>query len=271
MARNIVLISFANARFKPTLIRLQNEVNELKFITSSYYFTEKDLDKEFRRNFNPSIYRRGYGYWKWKPYLSKKVMDKLETDDILIWCDAGVALNTKADNNFNYYIELVSQSKSGILAFQDIHIERLYNKADCLAYFGVLSNPKITDTPQYWAGCWMLKKTEKSVELLNRWYNAIMDDFDLITDKKSRLPNFPKFIDHRHDQSVFSILLKQYDIECVSYSEAIAKNSIIYEKRDKRKTKIGNITFKFLFPLRFIIWFYLVYFKRFYSKNRIIW
>lgn len=36
-----------------------------------------------------------------------------------------------------------------------------------------------------------------------------MKHFDLITDKASVAPNFPDFVENRHDQSVFSVLTKQ--------------------------------------------------------------
>ena len=35
----------------------------------------------------------------------------------------------------------------------------------------------------------------------------------LIDDSPSKAPNYPGFREHRHDQSIFSLLSKKYDIE----------------------------------------------------------
>lgn len=271
MSRKVVLVSFANSTYEPSLKRLEKEVKEFKSITDSYFFTEKDLDPEFKRNLCPFIYRRGYGYWKWKAYLSKKILDKLDMNDILIWSDAGTVFNAEAEEKFNEYLALTVKSKSGILAFQDKYLEKQFTKADCLSYFDALNNKNITDTKQFWAGCWIIKKTDDSIDFINRWHNAIMDNFDLITDKQSILPNFKEFIEHRHDQSVFSILVKQYDIEFIPFFELELPTSPIQAKRNKEKGKVGNIFQKLLLPLRYIIGLYLVSVKKFYFKNRIAW
>lgn len=270
-SNKVVFISFADSKYKMSLERLKKEVEEFKSITKSYFFTEKDLDAEFKKSFHPFIYRRGYGYWKWKGYLSKKVLDTLEINDILIWSDAGNVFNSKSEEKFKEYLNLTIESPSGILAFQDKQIEKQYNKADCLAYFNVLNNKDITDTAQFLSGCWMIRKTDDSVDFIDRWHEAIMDNFDLISDKQSKLPNFTEFIEHRHDQSVFSILAKQYDIEYILSNDLESTLSPIQTKRNKQKSIFYNIRLKLLLPLRYIIGLYLIYVKKFYFKDRISW
>lgn len=267
----VVVISFADSKYKTSLERLKKEVEEFKSITKSYFFTEKDLDAEFKKSFHPFIYRRGYGYWKWKAYLAKKVLDTLEINDILIWSDAGTIFNARFEEKLKEYLNLTIESPSGILAFQDKYIEKQCNKADCLQYFNVLNNKDITDTAQFLGGCWMIRKTADSVDFINRWYEAIMDNFDLISDKQSKLPNFKEFIEHRHDQSVFSILVKQYDIEFIPCEDLDLPSSPIQTKRNKQKSLIDNIRLKLLLPLRYIIGLYLKYVKKFYFKDRVAW
>lgn len=264
----IVVISFADSKYKASLVRLKKEIDKFKSITKSFFFTEKDLDAEFKKSFNPFIYRRGYGYWKWKAYLCKKMLDTLEINDILIWSDAGTVFNSKAEEKFKEYINLTIESQSGILAFQqDKYIEKQYTKADCFAYFNVLNDKNITNTAQFWAGCWMIRKTDDSVDFINRWYKAINDEFDLISDKQSKLPNFKEFIEHRHDQSVFSILVKQYDIEFVSCEDLESSLSPIQPIRNKRKKLMD----KLFLPFRYFIGLYLKYFKKFYFKDKVAW
>lgn len=56
----VVFITFANSKYKQSLARLKAQVSESKYITNKYLFTEKDLDMNFKKNFHPSLYRRGY-------------------------------------------------------------------------------------------------------------------------------------------------------------------------------------------------------------------
>lgn len=277
MANKVVLISFANSTYKPSLIRLKKEVSKFTSITESHFFTEKDLDDEFKKDFHPFIYRRGYGYWKWKVYFCKKTLDKLSLGDILIWSDAGNVFNSEAEHRFLEYLELARTSPSGILAFQDEYMEKQYTKADCLAYFNALNNKNIIDSNQFWAGCCIFKKTINSTELIDRWYDISINHFDLITDKKSEIPNLQGFIEHRHDQSIFSILAKQYDIKVVSHTERcikdgkLLKNLPIQAKRSKQQSITTNVKRKLLIPLRYIIGLYLIHIKGFYFKNRTAW
>ena len=63
---------------------------------------------------------------------------------------------------------------------------------------------------QLWAGAFMLRKCKESVEMVERWLEVSIEHPDLMTDKKSTYPNLHGFLEHRHDQSTFSILAKQY-------------------------------------------------------------
>jgi hypothetical protein len=46
------------------------------------------------------------------------------------------------------------------------------------------------------------------MELVNRWIELNDLNKELITDKRSTIPNKEGFKEHRHDQSIFSVLVK---------------------------------------------------------------
>ena len=88
----------------------------------------------------------------------------------------------------------------------------------------------------------ILQKSCTSVDFVNEWMR-IVENIHYIDDSPSALPNFPDFVEHRHDQSVFSILCKLraafvfngfevYPSDDVSWS----KMNIypIHDKRDKK-------------------------------------
>jgi hypothetical protein len=53
-----------------------------------------------------------------------------------------------------------------------------------------------------------VRKDDKSVVLIEEWYSICHKKKNLINDSASQYPNDPEFIDHRHDQSIFSLLRK---------------------------------------------------------------
>ena len=270
----VVFITFADSKYKQSLARLKAQVGESNYITDKYLFTEKDLDKNFKKNFHPCLYRRCYGYWKWKSYLVKKVFDTLNNGDIIIYADAGCVFNIKADEKLLYYINRVKNSNSGLLVFAQNYIEKDWTKADCFNYFGVLNDKTITETPQNWAGSFLICKNNISTKIIDEWANVSLNHYDLITDKRSLIKNSDSFIEHRHDQSVLSVLAKIYKAETMPSSEIEKSNYDnipIQPARLKQQSTISNLIHKLMKPYRLCIGLYLVYFEGFYFKYRKSW
>ena len=53
----------------------------------------------------------------------------------------------------------------------------------------------------------LIRKNQHSIDVINEWYKNC-ENYDLINDSKSN--ESPLFIDHRHDQSIYSILVNKY-------------------------------------------------------------
>lgn len=270
----VVFITFADSKYKQSLARLKAQVSESKYITDKYLFTEKNLDKNFKKNFHPWLYRRGYGYWKWKSYLVKKVLETLNMGDIIIYADAGCIFNAKAEKRLLYYIERVKNSNSGLLVFSQDYIEKDWTKADCFNYFGVLNDRTITEAPQMWAGSFLICKNEISSRIINEWCDISLNHYDLITDKKSKIKNFDSFIEHRHDQSILSILSKIYKAEILPSGE-ISNNNFnnipIQPARLKQCNIYSKVQHKLLIPYRYCIGLYLKLFKNFFFRKKYAW
>jgi hypothetical protein len=58
--------------------------------------------------------------------------------------------------------------------------------------------------------CIVLRKNEHTSNIVKLWYDTCINQRHLITDTPSVTPNDPIFFDHRHDQSIFSIIRKKY-------------------------------------------------------------
>lgn len=227
--RKIVFLSFADSKYKPTLKRIKTEALESQFFSEVKILTENDLDKEYRKKYKQRFKLRGFGYWMWKSYVVKRTINNLNENDIIIYADAGCTINNDAKKRFDEYISYVDNNPLGILAFsQEELIEKYYTKGDLFEITNSRENKDITDTPQIWAGAFIIRKNPMSVKFVTEWEYLCRNNFYLITDKPSVSKNFEGFITHRHDQSAFSVLLKPYKPYLITDKETYTTG--IFEK-----------------------------------------
>lgn len=221
----IILVSFADRRYRNALKRLKEYTEPFPF-TERYFLTQDNsLTKEYWRSLKPWLYRRGYGYWEWKGKLVKQYFYSLNYGDILIWSDAGVYWNStpKALERFDEYIKMLD-NKTSILAFQEPYIEEQWTKGDLLKALDVYDNENICKSLQLWSGVFVIMKNAYTVQLIDDWssINEIHKEFE--TDKRSSVPNKEGFVEHRHDQSSFSLLVKKVPHIEISYKETQIAN-----------------------------------------------
>ena len=223
--RNIILLSFATSDLKRSIERFEKQA-----ILSNYYdkiniFTPLNLSDENKKKINYYLKlgkKRGYAYWYWKPLILLEMLSKVNNGDIIHYLDIGFHINEKKSDKFYHYLDLLDKENRSLLTFQYFPIknnnlqgiefpkreEFMYTKSDLFDYFEKLSDKSITHTAQFSAGNIFFKKNEKSIKFLKSWLNVFEKRFDLIDDTPSRIENYNEFIEHRHDQSVFSILCK---------------------------------------------------------------
>jgi hypothetical protein len=211
-----VLISFAtNDRWEKS----QNNLNKsaiINGINSCISYNPENLDKDFKNTYkhllNSSV--RGYGYWMWKPMIIKQTLNLLNDNDIVLYVDSG---NTII-HNLDYLIEEVN--KKDILLFDNrdgnyrrtTNKNRQWTKRDCYVLMNC-DEEKYHNSDQIDASYQIYKKNKKTInfidELLGYCCNEnIISDLPNITKN-----NLPEFIDHRHDQSILSLMAHKHNIE----------------------------------------------------------
>lgn len=276
---NIILISFADKRYCKALERLEIYTREFPFTERHFHNQDNTFTKKYWKNLKPWLYRRGYGYWEWKALLVKQYLEKMEEDDIIFWSDAGVYWNfsKEAKRRFNEYIEILKK-ETDILVFQEPYKESEWTKGDIFEALNVYDDETVTSTLQIWTGCFGIRKTKATTELINKWDILNKRKSELVTDKKSIKPNKTGFIENRHDQSTFSVLVKTHypHIE-ISYKETqIADkdwqkmNSFpIQARRHKEKERPLRVRLwnKLLRPYRMLLYIYFTKYRRYYFSN----
>tara|TARA_B100000989_G_scaffold201606_1_gene152536 strand:- start:434 stop:1333 length:900 start_codon:yes stop_codon:yes gene_type:complete len=235
-SNKIILLSFASNDLKKSIFRFKKQAQETKFYDRIRIITYADLDTNFKLTLKKLLLdgkKRGFGYFMWKPYLVKKILEEINYGDVINYMDIGFHLLKENKKKFEDYLKFISEENNWILTFQYHNLmeeklenisfpcreERKYSKGDLLDFFGFYNNSSVTETPQYMAGCFFIKKSKKSISFINEWLDIFYKRFDLVDDTDSKLKNLNGFLENRHDQSVFSLLCKKYNLQSFSAYE----------------------------------------------------
>jgi hypothetical protein len=122
----------------------------------------------------------------------------------------------------NDYFRLAVEN--GAMSFElPNHRESEWTKSD--TRFLVNSDPGAWSTPQRISGVILLQKTQENLDLLSEWLSAaLLEDGRYADDSPSILPNQIGFVEHRHDQSIWSLLAKKHGVYALPDETYFAPN-----------------------------------------------
>ena len=91
---------------------------------SKYYdqiriLSPDDFDKDMQEIYQEILTtrsNRGYGYWFWKPFFLKKIMNEINEGDIVHYLDIGCHIQNK-NNRFYDYLDLIFDNEKWIVTF----------------------------------------------------------------------------------------------------------------------------------------------------------
>jgi hypothetical protein len=202
-------------------------------------YTESDLqnDKGFwnKHSLFISENKRGYGYWIWKSYIIKKTMETMTNGDILLYLDCGCEIGLRSKKFLPVYFNYVIEDKIiGTTTF----IEKEWCKMDLLMHFD-MQDSDLIHTPQHQAGALMFYVCSQTRFVVDLWYNT-GNNYHLIDDSESIEKNLDCFKEHRHDQAIFSLITKKYNIYsnksldyCIYYLRNKSGSSLLKHDMDK--------------------------------------
>ena len=205
--KHFITFGGPTSNYHNSVIRICEEAKDINVFDEITGFTEADLktDTCFWEKHCKFIESngRGFGYWIWKPYLIQKELEKLNDNDILIYCDAGCQINKNGRERLLEYIDLLNTNKDdyGIISFQLEFKELLYTKQKIFEHFNCDENSK--NKLQCLGGIQIIRKNCHSISIINEWCNASCK-YDLINDKLTN--EHASFVENRHDQSILSLL-----------------------------------------------------------------
>jgi hypothetical protein len=130
--------------------------------------------------------------------------------DILLYVDSGCELNYKGRNKLLDYIELVKSKK--IIGTDGGSSDYNYTKMDLIKYLQMEDNIDLLKKNYMQAGCVLISKCNQIINLYNEFYEIGSNNYHFINDNPSTEKNFIRFKEHRHDQSIFNLLIKKYNL-----------------------------------------------------------
>ena len=207
----IHFFSYGDEKYKNSKFRIKQEAMNMGFDVINVYGKE-DIEQEFLERTHPHIsHPRGSGYWLWKAFFLKKTLEKMSESDFCIYADAGCHLNIHGKSRLEEYLNMVSSHSSGFLGFELVGFkEKMYTNSKCLEYFGYRDESSITDSSILVGGILILRKNDITIKIIDEFYKIAIDWPDLFSDIHNNYNPLPEFIDHRHDQSILSMLRKKY-------------------------------------------------------------
>ena len=204
------LVSYATATHHKGQERLNRSARRFG-IDRCHTFSEAELRRtDFYRQHQAILAQaRGAGYRLWKPYLILTVMLEAQEGEVIVYSDSGAEIV----DSLEPLIEICRQR--GVMLFQagddcGSFTVSQWSKRDCLLLMSA-------DTPAYHhaplvAGSPLLVVNNAANQALIAEWLAYCADPRVLTDQANTrgLRNYPEFYDHRHDQSVLSILCHKY-------------------------------------------------------------
>jgi len=152
--------------------------------------------------------RRGLGYWIWKPEVIRLRLAQISSNDVLLYLDAGCQINPYGECRFEYYVKLCQDYE--MLCFflnGPNYTIGQWTKADLLNKFNIAENDSLLRLPQVEAGVSFYMATPHNHASLLRWEALASENgYSLLSDMPSNINESRYFLEHRHDQAIFSLL-----------------------------------------------------------------
>jgi hypothetical protein len=187
-------------------------------------FDKNNIDSEFLEK-NKSILNcsRGGGYWLWKPYIINETLKKINDDDIIFYIDSKYYFIQDFTDLYSEYMKnndlLVWKNKPN----EQVWYMKNWCKMDVINKYNIFDKVFNKNAEDCWAGALIVKKNNNTIKYVQEWLDmcCIYED---ITDSPSKIINISLFNEHRHDQSLLSIILHKYNIEMQFFEKKYLQN-----------------------------------------------
>ena len=205
-----ILINYANKKYYQAQEKNSQTARDIAKFDEVISYGVSDIDTTFyEKNSHILNENRGAGYWLWKPYFIHKTLQNMNEGDLLFYSDSGSHFLTGIDSLMD---KVNNENKILLFTLEDFHTHKKWTKRDCFHYMNLDQEPFLS-VNQILASFVVCIKTKSNIQFFEEWLKYAQDS-RIITDAPNTcgLSNYPEFKDHRHDQSILSLLGRKYNI-----------------------------------------------------------
>lgn len=201
-----IFISYGNEGYYKALIRIGDKAKATGLFDDIMLFTDKDLPPEMT-NHRLMGYKRGGGYWLWKPYVILQALKQCDEHDVVVYSDAGNEVYSHQEWN-SWFKEL---NHKDAIFFRNGAVMRQWCRKGLLDYYS--RQPYfmrfLPFMYQLQGGLVLVKKS--AMPLVQSWLETMVSFPEYVMDATpSEMSKESKcFKESRHDQSVLT---------CVAYA-----------------------------------------------------
>ena len=217
-------ISYASNNFLPRVKNYEKQITKFNRFNSVKIYSEQDLNSEFALTFRDILSMpRGGGYWIWKAQIIKQHLSLLDEGDVLFYTDIGCSFNSTSESHqmFDSYLKIIDDNC--FLRFASTYAESEYTNSSTILFFSEKYNQdfsKLAVSKHLLASVMAFKKHKNTINFFSEYMECLSQNPNTITDAYNDINRLPLFKDHRHDQSLFSLLFKT-----LGYTVALADHT----------------------------------------------
>jgi hypothetical protein len=202
------------SNFHDAAKRVSKEAIKSGIFSTVHCYLDKDLEKmsdfwlahgHFIKN-----NKRLYGYCIWKPYLVLKILETMKEGDRLFYADSGCQFDFDCEDPKSQYETMLGHMGDQIMSATYCNIDHNMTKRDLVVHLNMEDHPRLK-SGQIQTTTFLLTKCERIMNFVRLWYSMCCN-YHFIDDTPSIIPNHSNYDEHRHEQSVFSLLAKKLDI-----------------------------------------------------------
>lgn len=215
-------VSYGDVNYRESLERIGREAKDSGIFDEVKLYTEQSLPEPFKGY--TCKYKRGGGYWMWKPWVIHDMLAHTNEGDIIVYADAGCTVLPHPD--WNTYFHLLEKDGKEAVFFIAEGKNKKWCKRDVFRFFTPRSD--IWKHANQIQATFFIVRKKGGNNVFCKWYEAALHHPELFIDAcpDNNDKELPSFKEHRHDQSVLTA--------CVCTAPYLNRFIFMPEKMEKR-------------------------------------
>jgi hypothetical protein len=208
----LLTAGFGSADMNAAAERVRGQALSLGIFDRVLAFGDSDLEaacpnvyKKYREFLSPS--HKGFGYFSWKVELVSSALEgKFGDYDGVVWVDAGCEIYNSLWTRFRLRMWMKRAIKEGVFAYTLNTPEQDFTKKALFDFFPNLNRED--RSPQFQA-TWFILHGDRGRLIASEWIRIALLDISTLDLSTSPGGEVDSFVEHRFDQSILSLTLKE--------------------------------------------------------------